>query len=102
MNQTTTARRLSHAPRLRDQLGNADLTRTSTATFGIVDTLQSRPGLLAGEYLGAITAAFILTVEESGLSACDVLGLTRNMMADANGRRPEFKAAADYIKQEVF
>ena len=95
MNQTT-------SNRLHDQLGNADLTRTSTAAFGIVDSLQTHTGLLAGECLGALTAAFILAVEASGIESGDICGMTRNIMADANGRRPEFKAITDYLKKEIF
>ena len=88
--------------RIRDQLGNADLERTSRAAFAIIDSIQNQPGgILPGEAVGAITAAFVLTMEACRLPAHDAIGMARNIMADANGRRPEFKAITDYIKEEV-
>lgn len=89
--------------RLRDQIGNADLSRVSTTAFSVVNGIQNQEEVtLPGECVAAITAAFVLTLEASKLPASDVIGLTRNMMADADGRRPEFKAITDYIKKEVF
>lgn len=92
--------------RLRDQIGNADLTRVSTAAFSVMNSIQNQRdeeegGILPGECVAAITAAFVLTLESSRLPASDVISITRNMMADADGRRPEFKAITDYIKKEV-
>lgn len=95
------------ARRLRDQLGNSNITRVSTGAFAVINALQShnteehgvpRPG----ELLGSIVAAFILAMEASGLPSGDVCGMARNLMADVNGRRPEFKAITQYIKEEVF
>lgn len=87
--------------RLRDQMGNADIPRVSTATHAIFDALQARKGLLPGETLAAITAAFVLAVKASGLPSYDLITMARNIMADANGRRVEFQAAMDYLKEEV-
>ena len=95
------------ARRLRDQLGNSDVARVSTGAFAIINTLQNHSteehGVpLPGELLGSIAAAFILAMEASGLPSGDVCGAVRNLMADANGRRPEFKAITQYITEEVF
>ncbi len=87
--------------RLADQLGNGDVTRVSTAAFSLVNALQNQQGLLPGESVGAVLAAFILTMEASGMNTADAIGKARNLMADANGRRPEFKAVTDYLKAEV-
>ena len=89
--------------RIRDQLGNADLERVSTMTFSILNTVSTHGDRepLPGEMVGAITAAFILTMEACQVPASDALGMARNIMADANGRRPEFKAITEYIKKEV-
>ena len=90
------------AGRLRDQLGNGDVTRVSTAAFAVVDALQERKEeLLPGEYIGAVAAAFILSLEAAHIPAADVFSLTRNLMADANGRRTEFTAIKEYIKGEI-
>jgi hypothetical protein len=86
--------------RLRDQLGNADIKRTATAAAAIVNTLQNQPGLLPGEFAGAVTAAYLLLTEAARLDG-DLPGLVRAVMADANGRRPEFKAVKNYIEEEV-
>ena len=91
---------LTHAS-LRDQLANGDVTRTATATFTIADTLQKHQNLKPGEAVGAMAAVFILTMESTGLSTSDILGLTKNLMADAHGRRPEFLAITDYLKKEI-
>lgn len=87
--------------RLRDQIGNADISRVSTAAFSVMNGIQNQENMLPGESVAAITAAFILAIDASRLSGADVIGLTRNMMADADGRRPEFKAITDYIKKEI-
>lgn len=87
--------------RLRDQLGNGDASRVSQAAFAVIDALQAREDLLPGELLGAITATFVLVMEATGFPASDALGLTRNLMADELGRKPEFKAVTDYLTEEV-
>ena len=95
------------AYRLRGQLGNADVTRVSTGAFAIINALQNHSteehGVpLPGELLGSLATAFILAMEASGLPTGDVCGTARNLMADAVGRRPEFKAITQYIKEEVY
>ena len=87
--------------RTRDQLANGDAQRISQAAFAVIDALQTRDDLLPGEFLGAITATFILTLEATKLPASDVFGFTRNLMADDLGRKPEFKAITEYLKKEV-
>jgi hypothetical protein len=88
---------------IRDQLGNADSARVSTAAFGMVNALQNRPKLTGGECLGALAAAFLLALEAGGNPPRqDILGMTKNLMADAQGRRPEFRAIQDYLEWEVF
>lgn len=87
--------------RFQDQIGNGDVTRVSTAAFAVADALQKQEGLLPGEAIAAVTAAFIITLEASRLPSAAALGNTRNLMADANGRRPEFKAFKDYMEKEI-
>lgn len=89
--------------RLSDQLGNGDVTRVSTTAFAIINAVQKADdrALLPGEQVAAIVAAFVLTMEASRMGAPDTIAAVRNLMADANGRRPEFKAISDYLKKEV-
>ena len=86
---------------LRDQLANGNVTRTATAAFAIVDALQKHQNLKPGETVAAVAAAFILIMESTGFSTSDILGLTKNLMADARGRRPEFLAITDYLEKEM-
>ena len=92
-----------YSRRVRDQLGNADVERVSTMTFAIIDAIAKHDDRtpLPGEMVGAVSAAFVLIMEACKLPAYDAAMYARNIMSDADGRRPEFKAITDYIKKEV-
>lgn len=86
---------------LRDQMGNGDAVRVARATMALADALQNQRELLPGEALSAMAAGFILVMEATGLSTYDVITTTKNIMADAEGRRAEFRAVGDYLAKEV-
>lgn len=83
----------------RDLFMNADLNNVSTSTMKLVDAIQDRPN---HEQLAAFGAAFLLMVEQSGMPLADVMGAVKNMMHHAEGKRPEFQAAAAYMQHELF
>ncbi len=82
----------------RDLFMNADLKQTALATMATIDALQSKP---QHTQLAAISAAFLLLVEQTDITLAEVIGAARNMMNTAEGKRPEFLAVADYLKHEL-
>ena len=86
---------------LRDQMGNGDAVRVARAAMSLANALQDQHDLLPGEALSAMAAGFVLVMEACGLPTSDVLTTTKNIMADAYGRRAEFMAVGDYLEKEV-
>lgn len=85
--------------KLRDLIGSAPLTDASQAAMAVVDSIQGCRN--NGIKLLGLSAAFLLIVEESGISVSDLLAYTRNCINTAEGKRPEFKAVHRYITNEV-
>lgn len=48
-----------------------------------------------------LACAFLIAAEQSGISVTDMMAYARNCMNDAEGKRPEFAATADYINKEI-
>lgn len=90
---------ISYAPVLRDRMGNAPLQGASEATMTVVNALQNYPD--KGVRLMGVSAAFLIMADESGLSVPDLMSMARNCVNHADGRRPEFAAVGDYIRNEV-
>lgn len=84
---------------LRDQIGNVSLTDAAHAAMSVADAVQNCPS--KGARLMGIMAAALITIEASNLNLHDVLAMTRNAINHADGRRPEFAAVGDYIRNEV-
>jgi len=85
--------------KLRDLLGNADLTQSARAAMSVATGVQDYPD--KGVRLMGTAAAFLLAAEASGLPVTDVIGMARNCINTAEGKRPEFAAVADYVQHEV-
>lgn len=81
-------------------LGNASIPSTARLTMAIADRIQDEPS--QGVRLAALSSAFLLSLELSGLPAADCLGMARNIMNHAEGIRPEFAGVREYLRNEVF
>lgn len=79
--------------------GNAPLTIVAEAAMSVVNGVQNIPE--PGARLLGLACAFLLTAEEAGLSVPDLMGMARNAMNTAEGKRPEFTAVAAYLRNEV-
>ncbi len=82
----------------RDLLNMADPRRVANGTMAVVDALQP---FTPEQQLPALAAAFILLAEHYGVPAQDAFTITGNIMKHSEGRRPEFAAAAAYMKGEL-
>ncbi|MDE7064510.1 MAG: hypothetical protein K2O70_03455 [Desulfovibrionaceae bacterium] len=85
---------------LRDLAGNAPLVECARAAMSVADALQRIPD--RGARLAGASAAFLLMAERAGITPCDLMGMARNCMNTAEGRRPEFAAVEEYINKEIF
>lgn len=81
----------------RDKLNNVPLRRAANAAMAIIDRAQN---IEEGAREAGIAAAFLLLCEHWGTSPQDVFAATTNIMNHADGRRPEFKAVAQYLAEE--
>lgn len=82
----------------RDLFGMASPTQVGNATMSIIDGLHRFP---AHVQVAAVCAAFLLLTEEARIPVSDAFTTVKNIMNDANGKRPEFDAVAAYIKHEL-
>lgn len=82
----------------KDLLANCDRAAGGRAAMEVVTALQKHDPHV--QVVG-LAAAFKLLTEETKLHVGDVLTYTGNLMNDAEGRRPEFKAVSEYIKNEL-
>jgi len=82
----------------RDQLTNADIREVSAVCMDALDKIQRHPRHVQ---VPAISALFLSVSEASGLSVQDLLQTTERMTSHAEGRRPEFAAVINYVKQEL-
>jgi len=82
----------------RDQITNADLRHVSGAAVDALDKLQRHP---KGVQVPAVAALFIAMSEASGMTINDLIATTQRMTSHAEGRRPEFAAVVDYVRNEL-
>lgn len=85
--------------KLRDQTANCDLRLAARCCMAVANGVQQAPD--PGARLMGLAAAFLLAAEASGIPSADLMAYARNCIHTAEGRRPEFAAAARYIEQEV-
>ena len=83
----------------RDRMMMANLREVATAAMTIIDSIQIKPAHIQAP---AVAAVIILLAEDWGVPVTDVLEAAGHMVKDADGgKRLEFKAIADYIKNEL-
>lgn len=85
---------------LRDLMGNAPLAEAARAALSVADALQHHPR--KGVRLMGLCVAFLLAAGAAGMSVPDLMGMARNCIHSAKGRRAEFAAVNDYLREEVF
>lgn len=85
---------------LRDLTGNAPLVDCAQAAMSVADALQRAPH--RGAQLMGVATSFLIMTACAGLTPSDLMGMARNCMNTAEGRRPEFAAVEDYINKEIF
>ena len=79
----------------RLQCVNADA--TAKACMGVVDSLQHQRKEIQ---LAGLAVTFSLACERFGVEPRDALQIAENVMHDRIGRRAEFRACADYMRNE--
>jgi len=84
----------------RDKMNNANVREVSTSCFAFVDT-ASRLNMKPAVVPMALAATFLLLAERMKVPAQDLFTATKNLMNHADGRRPEFAAAAEYMEKEL-
>lgn len=82
----------------RDALNHADPVAVARAAFNTIDTLQHLPR--ETQILG-IAAAFLCLCEYLGEPAQDIFTVTKNIINGEDGRVHQFKAIAEYMKEEL-
>lgn len=80
-----------------DKLSMLPVRSASTASMSVLGAIQDMP---PEEATVGVTSAFFLIAERWGLDPRDLLGLTTNIMNHADGRRPEFAAVAEFLRNE--
>lgn len=85
---------------LNDLMGNVSLTEAARAAMSVADAVQNFPN--QGVRLAAIVSVFTLAMEITGLNPAEVVGRAKNVVNQAEGRRPEFRAVQSYLAVEVF
>lgn len=82
----------------RDLLNNAKPDRVSRAMMEAIDRLQNYQ---PHEQLMGVCALFLFLSQAWGIPAQDVFTATKNLINDADGKRPEFAGIETYIKKEL-
>ena len=85
--------------KLRDQTANCDLRLAARCCMAVANGMEKHTG--SGTRLMGLATAFLLAAEAAGLPPSDLMAYARNCINTAEGKRPEFAAASDYITQEV-
>lgn len=81
-----------------DKINNANPAAVATASFALLDCLQSYEPHIQ---VMTVAAVFTALAEHHKVQPQDVFTTTKNMMSTKEGRRAEFAAVADYIKYEL-
>lgn len=79
-------------------MNNADPQLVARAGMTVADRLQDFP---ADAQVMGVAALFLILAEASGVPAQDVFTATKNLMSNQEGRRPEFAALSDYVRNEL-
>ncbi len=81
---------------------NASRDAAARGTMALLDKLQHMP---KEEQVVSAACFFVLLhqhyFKDHGISAAEMLGVASRVMTDAEGRRREFRAAEQYIKNEL-
>ncbi|OXS28346.1 MAG: hypothetical protein BCS36_01165 [Desulfovibrio sp. MES5] len=80
-------------------MGNCSVREAAQCCMAVANAIQENPK--QGPRLMGLACAFLLAAEQSGISVTDMMTYARNCMNDAEGKRPEFAATADYINKEI-
>lgn len=82
----------------RDALNAVDVGEVANATMAVIDRIQN---MSAETAVAAMAATFLLMCERYDLTPQDAFAVVDNVMNYAEGRRPEFKAVAQYLDEEL-
>lgn len=82
----------------RDRLTNIDPTAAANAVMRVVDVMQDQP---PEAQVAGMVAAAMLVAETHGIKATEAFAIVNNVMHHADGRRPEFAAARQYMEEEL-
>lgn len=82
----------------RDLLNNARPDRVAQAVVDATDRLQNYQ---PHEQMMGVCALFLFLADHWGVPAQDVFTATKNLINDADGKRPEFAGIEQYIKKEL-
>lgn len=81
-----------------DALNHAPVLDTCRGAMAVINAIQDLP---QGVQEAAITAAFVLMCEVKGLRPTDLFTVSGNIINHAEGKRPEFAAVSQYIREEL-
>lgn len=85
---------------IRDLAGNARVREAANLCMALIDAVQA--GSDPGARLLALACTFLMASEQADIQPADLMAYARNCMNEAQGKRPEFQAAANYIQKEIF
>lgn len=80
-----------------DRLQNVNAGDVAKACMGVVDSLQHQR---KETQLAGLAVTFSLACERFGVEPRQALHIAENIMHDRIGRRAEFRACADYMRNE--
>lgn len=83
----------------RDAFNNANPRRVANTAMAVIDATQR--GFAPHEQAHGIACAFLLLAEHLRIPAQDLFTASKNLMNDTTGKRPEFRAITDYLRNEV-
>lgn len=83
----------------RDLFNNCNPRRAANAAMAVIDATQR--GFQPHEQMHGAAAAFLLLADHWGVPAQDLFTATKNLMANREGKAPEFDAVREYMKHEL-
>lgn len=81
-----------------DRMNNLAMSDVTNGAMAVIDRLQRLPKETQAV---SLAATFLLLSEHWGVDPQRVFAATTNIMNHADGRRPEFKAVARYLREEI-
>lgn len=82
----------------KDQLTNMDVGSASRASMQVIDALQR---MTPAEQVAGIASCFLLLCAHLSITPQEAFAATTNLMHYAEGRRPEFLAVEQYMREEL-